>query len=73
MIPPAILTGQAAGEAASLAVKTKTGIPFVDIKTLQNKLEKENVMIHFPDEYVPEDRTVTVKPKNVSDLNSGHY
>ena len=73
VIPPAILTGQAAGEAASLAVRTKTGIPFVDIKTLQNKLEKENVMIHFPDEYVPEDRTVTVKPKNVSDLNSGHY
>ncbi len=73
VIPPAILTGQAAGEAASLAVKTKTGIPFVDIKTLQSKLEKENVMVHFPDEYVPEDRTVTVKGQVVTDLDNGHY
>ena len=73
VIPSAIITGQAAGEAASLAVKTKMGVPFVDIKTLQNKLEKEDVMVHFPDEYVPEDRTVTIRPKNTSDLNSGHY
>jgi hypothetical protein len=73
VIPPAILTGQAAGEAAALAVKTKTGIPFVDIKTLQSKLEKENVMVHFPDEYVPEDKTVTVKKPDTVDLDNGHY
>lgn len=73
VIPPAILTGQAAGEAASLAIKTKTAIAAVDIKTLQNKLERENVMIHFPDEYVPEDKTVTVRGQAVVDLDNGHY
>lgn len=73
VIPPAILTGQAAGEAASLAVKTKTGIPFVDIKTLQSKLEKENVMVHFPDAYVPEDRPINFRPQVVVDLDNGHF
>lgn len=65
--------GGLAGVAAALAVKTKTGIPFVDIKTLQSKLEKENVMVHFPDEYVPEDKTVTVKKPDTVDLDNGHY
>lgn len=73
VIPPAILTGQAAGEAASLAVKTKTGIPFVDIKTLQSKLEKENVMIHFPEEYVPEGRAANFRKQVVVDLDNGHF
>lgn len=73
VIPPAILTGQAAGEAASLAVKTKTAVPFVDIKTLQAKLEKENVMVHFPDSYVPEDRPINFRPQVITDLDNGHF
>jgi len=72
VIPPAILTGQAAGEAACLALKTKRAAADVDIKTLQNKLEKENVMIHFPDEYIPEDRTVIIHGKNAVEIDGGH-
>lgn len=73
VIPPAILTGQAAGEAACLAIRTNTAAAAVDIKTLQNTLEKENVMIHFPDEYVPEDRTVVIHGKNAAEIEGGHY
>ena len=72
VIPPAILTGQAAGEAATLALKTKAPISKVDIRSLQAKLEKENVMIHFPDAYVPEDKTVIIHGKNAADIEGGH-
>ena len=72
VIPPAILTGQAAGEAASLALKTGAEVARVDIRALQAKLEAENVMIHFPDSYVPEDRTVVIHGKNASEIPGGH-
>ncbi len=72
VIPPAILTGQAAAEACTLAIKTKKGVADVDIKALQNKLEAENVMVHFPDEYVPEDRTVVIHGKNAAEIEGGH-
>ena len=73
VIPPAILTGQAAAEAACLAIEEKTAAASVDICKLQSKLERENVMIHFPDEYVPEDKTVVIHGKNVSDIDGGHF
>jgi len=72
VIPPAILTGQAAGEAASLAIRSGTAIADVDIRTLQAKLEKENVMIHFPDSYVPEDKSVIIHGKNAVEIEGGH-
>lgn len=72
VIPPAILTGQAAGEAAYLALKDPCPVARVDIKALQGKLERENVMIHFPDEYVPEDRTVIIHGKNTAEIDGGH-
>lgn len=72
VIPPAILTGQAAGEAACLAIKTNTAVADVDIRALQAKLEKENVMIHFPDSYIPEDRTVVIHGKNATEIEGGH-
>ena len=72
VIPPAILTGQAAGEVATLALKTSTAVAKVDIRALQNKLEKENVMVHFPDSYVPEDKTVIIHGKNSADIPGGH-
>ncbi|MBR6603432.1 MAG: FAD-dependent oxidoreductase, partial [Clostridia bacterium] len=52
VIPPAILTGQAAGEAAYLALHSSTGISGINIKKLQTNLERENVMVHFPDDYI---------------------
>lgn len=73
VIPPAILTGQAAGEAAALALKTERDIARVDIHTLQSNLERENVMIHFPDSYVPEDKTVVIHGKNTAEIDGGHF
>ena len=70
--PPAILTGQAAGEAAYLALKSDRPVAGVDIKSLQAKMERENVMVHFPDEYVPEDRTVIIHGKNAAEIPGGH-
>jgi hypothetical protein len=73
VIPPAILTGQAAAEAACLAIRSECAAASVNIKALQTKLENENVMIHFPDEYVPEDKTVIIHGKNVSSIDGGHF
>ena len=72
VIPPAILTGQAAGEAATLAVRGNTSVSNVNIRSLQSKLESENVMIHFPDSYIPEDRTVIIHGKNADEIEGGH-
>lgn len=73
VIPPAILTGQAAAEAACLSLKEGCGIADVNIAALQSKLEKENVMIHFPDEYVPEDKTVVLHGGNAQAIEGGHF
>lgn len=56
VIPPAILTGQAAGEAAALAIETGEPIYGVDVTELQKRLAKANVMIHFDDALIPENR-----------------
>lgn len=53
VIPPAIITGQAAGVASAMAVMNKCDINNVDIVALQNALEKADVMIHFDDELIP--------------------
>lgn len=58
VIPPAILTGQAAGAAASLAINTGSSVTEIDISTLQKTLSQENVMIHFDDALVPIDHCV---------------
>ncbi len=53
VIPPAIITGQAAGEAAALAIDSGRSITGIDVPTLQRRLESRNVMIHFEDSLVP--------------------
>ena len=73
VIPPAILTGQAAGEAAAIAVEDKTDVAFVDIQKLQGRLEESNVMVHFPDEYLPEDRSVSFRGKKLAAIEGGHF
>ena len=55
VIPPAILTGQAAGAAACQAIENSQSVTDIHIPTLQEKLEKENVMIHFDDALIPEE------------------
>ena len=72
VIPPAILTGQAAGEAASLALEENKPISNITISKLQKTLEDQNVMIHFPDSYLPEDRTVIIHGKDLSGHVEGH-
>lgn len=54
VIPPAILTGQAAGIACAIAIDSETDICKINIEELQNKLKSENVIIHFDDSFVPE-------------------
>lgn len=73
VIPPAILTGQAAGEAAAMAIENGgQDVNRVAVPELQKRLEKQNMMIHFPDEYVPEDKTVIIHGKNQDGHAEGH-
>ena len=55
VIPPAILTGQAAGVAACHAIDENADIQNVDIEHLQKKLESKNVLIHMTKELMPEE------------------
>ena len=73
VIPPAIITGQAAAEVACMAIDNKVKVSDVNIKNLQSKLENSNIMVHFPDSYVPEDKTVIIHGKNVSEIDGGHF
>ena len=61
VIPPAILTGQAAGNACSIAIDDGSPIYATDIKKLQNIMEKQNCPVHFDDALVPKDKTKTEK------------
>ena len=53
VIPPAILTGQAAGIAAAQAIETGCGLNALPIKPLQDALAETGVVIHFDDALVP--------------------
>ncbi len=72
VIPPAILTGQAAGEAACLALEGDEDLTTLCVPALQKRLEAADVMIHFPDCYIPEDRTVIIHGKNQDGHAEGH-
>lgn len=67
VIPPAILTGQAAGAAASQAIDTGKAITNINISRLQEKLAGENVMIHFDDCLIPIGETAGKK------VDIGHF
>jgi len=67
VIPPAILTGQAAGAAVCQAIDSNNSITEIDVSILQKKLENENVMIHFDDSLIPNDKTVIEK------VDFGHF
>lgn len=68
VIPPAILTGQAAGEACSLAIDEKCPIYSVSVKKLQNKLISLGAEVHFDDGLVPEDKTAVIVHKTEGHL-----
>lgn len=54
VIPPAILSAQAAGVACAQAIDAGRPIWNVDIPSLQEELQRQNVIIHFDDGDVPE-------------------
>ncbi len=54
VIPPAILTGQAAGVAACLAIDGQVPVGEIDVSLLQQTLAAQNVVLHFDDGDVPE-------------------
>ncbi len=72
VIPPAIITGQAAAHAACLALEENVPVANVNIAVLQKRLEQDNIMVHFPDAYVPEDKTVVIHGKNTAAIDGGH-
>ena len=55
VIPPAILTGQAAGEACAIAIDDNCDIADIDIAKLQGRLSKTGVDIHFDESLLPDD------------------
>ncbi len=72
VIPPAILTGQAAGEAAALALDRDCDIAAVPVPELQRRLEEDRVMVHFPDSYIPEGRPFSFRGFT-HDSAPGHF
>ena len=56
VIPPAIVTGQAAGTAAAMAVQADCSIPELPVEELQQELACRDVLIHFDDAWIPEGR-----------------
>ncbi len=52
VIPPAIITGQAAGVAAAIAIDDNKAVYEIDVSKLQSILKEQNVMIHFDDSLV---------------------
>ncbi len=56
VIPPAILTGQAAGTVCSECIKDMRAVKDTDIHKVQKLLEGDNVAVHFDDELVPADK-----------------
>lgn len=56
VIPPAIITGQAAGEAACISIDSGKAIADIDITLLQERLTEGNVIIHFDDKLIPLDK-----------------
>ncbi len=61
VIPPAIISGEAAGFAASLMIERNTSAADCDIETLQNTLADNDVMIHFDDALIPDEALAAKK------------
>lgn len=53
VIPPAIISGQAAGVACAQAIDDNRPVYGIDISRLQKTLASQNVLIHFDDELIP--------------------
>lgn len=67
VIPPAIITGQAAGDAAGISIDSGVSIAEINVSELQKMLEEEKVIIHFDDSLIPEDI------EKVESVDIGHF
>lgn len=56
VIPPAVLTGQAAGIAASQSIENGRAVSDLSVDALQQALADTGVLIHFDDAWIPENR-----------------
>ena len=65
VIPPAIITGQAAGTVCAMAIDNGNNLFGFDINEFQNELEKQNVIVHFDDSLV-------VQPEQDEHVDIGH-
>ena len=61
VIPPAIISGEAAGFAASIMIDENTSAVNCNIDKLQNVLADNDVMIHFDDALIPDDKLLKQK------------
>ena len=61
VIPPAIISGQAAGIACAQAIDSGKAIWDVDVPALQAELARENVVIHFDDADIPAHSDATIE------------
>lgn len=68
VIPPAIITGQAAGIAASIAIDSNKPIYNIDVHKLQAVLEEQNVIIHFDDTLIPTEKTVDIPNDDIGHI-----
>ena len=57
VIPPAVLTGQAAGIAAAMSLDCGAPLPELPVKPLQDALSETGVIIHFEDAWVPKNKS----------------
>ena len=57
VIPPAIVSGQAAGLAAVQSVESGKGLDSLPVEVLQRAMEKVGNRIHFDDALVPKDKS----------------
>jgi len=64
VIPPAILTGQAAGLAAAQAIDAGRPVHAVAIEPLQAAMAQTGVFIHFDDAWVPREAAQPVKEED---------
>jgi len=68
LIPACVLTGEVAGTAAAISIDDGVNLQQLDIKKLQERLSKNGIMIHMPEELKANKRTVAnTDPKKIQD------
>ena len=68
VIPPAIVTGQAAGEAAVLAVETGSAIAAVNLEELQRRLVAGGMPLHFDDALIPQEESGSDRQEDIGHI-----